>query len=114
MAKDKDPKNTVVALPARAAAPDTPQPAANVVSLLESLLRSARAGELRAFAFAGVRDGFGDRVLRGWARDEMGVEHHALAAGIGDLQFAYARERYDFFDRSDNHEEATNGQEDDA
>jgi hypothetical protein len=63
----------------------------NVVAQLEALLVAAKAGDIRAIAFALVRATGG--TSRGWARPATGEHTNAMVAGVGDLFFSVHAER---------------------
>ena len=55
-------------------------PSEAVIGLLEELLRLARAGHIRAIAFATVNAG--RSMGTGYTIEERGVEAHALVGGL--------------------------------
>lgn len=68
------------------------QPIEGVIEALEELLLAAKAGKIRAIAYATVAPG--ERTSFGWARG-YGQTAHQMMAAICDLSFACALERSD-------------------
>lgn len=75
-------------------APDRPrneQPVEQVITALEHLLAEAKAGTIRAVAYAIVNSG--ERTAYGWAQGH-GQTAHEQTAAISDLAFAWSMNRY--------------------
>ena len=75
------------------------EPVEAIVEVLEWLLRDARAGTLRGFAYVSLHGGH--RVGSGWeyARTTpddgiMSPEGHAIASGIAGLAYRFTRAAY--------------------
>lgn len=81
----------IVAMPG-AADPVDREPVAKVVERLEWLLERAKRGEIRCLGFAVVN--LEGTTGDGWAPGR-GPYSHELMASITDLQFRYARFRYE-------------------